>query len=412
MISWTESLVKNFEGMSGPAPGSRPRGRPRKDAAATTAGRSVVVAPGLVPFATSSNLTQQQQQQQHSQQQQQHSQQQDDQHASQQTIFHQQLRIHHEDDDEEEEVDEEVHHHHPHPHHHQHQHSQQQQSQSQQQSQPPQQPSQQQQQNLDCAEEDEFLVRKKKEIKRSWREEWKLQHKWVYPVNKESGELRLKCQWCTTYNMDNVFAKEGCSTIQLSALNTHAKSEAHKTAESRWESSDAAITGLTVLPDNLWGFGDAGDQGGGLDGPELHGSSAAAAAAAAEMNRKRKAAAAAGHQHHHHPSSSSPAGAAGAGRGSSESLGGILQKNNSRIVEVLLEAESGRNRRHAVDVGLAKKQYALEDQRQRLDGERLQFERARLDAVVQLGQQYNAALANIGNGLLKIGAALEQAKKP
>ncbi|KAJ7530944.1 hypothetical protein O6H91_14G025700 [Diphasiastrum complanatum] len=233
-------------------------------------------------------------------------------------------------------------------------------------------------------------LQKKKEIKRSWREEWKIQHKWVYPIRKDGGEIRLKCHWCTIFNMDNVFAKEGCSTIQLSALNTHAKSEAHKTAESRWDSCDMTLTTLNV-PDSLWDLEHAGARNGGNDAGE---GEAGDRADEAELNgaglgRKRK---------------TTPLT-------KGETLGSIMQKNNSRIVEVLLDAETGRNKRHATDVALAKRHFQLEEQKLRIEEQRLEFEKMRFEGTMALGQGYITALTNIGNGLMKIGNAMEATKK-
>jgi len=74
-----------------------------------------------------------------------------------------------------------------------------------------------------------------REAKRSWKEGWRLKHEWAYPVKDANGSTRIKCKWCSLYRYDNVFSKEGSTTIQLSALDCHAKSEAHKSARSRWE---------------------------------------------------------------------------------------------------------------------------------------------------------------------------------
>ncbi|KAJ7297401.1 hypothetical protein O6H91_04G036400 [Diphasiastrum complanatum] len=237
---------------------------------------------------------------------------------------------------------------------------------------------------------DQNALQQKKEFKRSWREEWKVRHKWVYPIRKESGELRLKCHWCTIFNMDSVFAREGCSTIQVGALNTHAKSEAHKIAESRWEGCDMTLTTLNV-PDSLWDLGEK-NYANCNDMAEVEvGETAEDGEPNSRLNgRKRKL-----------PSSSVKG----------ETLGSIMQKNNSKVIEVLLEAEKGRNKRHATDVALAKQHFQLEEQKIHIEQQRLDFEKMRFEGTMALGQGYITALTNIGNGLMKIGNAMEAFKK-
>ncbi|KAJ7542731.1 hypothetical protein O6H91_09G009000 [Diphasiastrum complanatum] len=229
----------------------------------------------------------------------------------------------------------------------------------------------------------------KKEFKRSWREEWKVRHKWVYPIRKEGGELRLKCHWCTIFNMDNVFAKEGCSTMQLSALNTHAKSEAHKTAETRWVGCDMTLTTLDV-PDSLWDLGGK-QSGNGHDAADAEFGEMAndTEPNVRSVGRKRKA----------------------LSLSKGETLGSIMQNNNTKIIEVLLDAEKGRNRRHATDVALAKRHFQLEEQKLHIEEQRLEFEKMRFEGTMALGQGYITALTNIGNGLMKIGNAMEAAKR-
>ncbi|KAJ7559587.1 hypothetical protein O6H91_04G092300 [Diphasiastrum complanatum] len=235
---------------------------------------------------------------------------------------------------------------------------------------------------------DQNILQQKKEFKRSWREEWKIRHKWVYPVRKEGGELRLKCHWCTIFNMDSVFAKEGCSTIQMSALTTHAKSEAHKIAESRWDGCDMNLTTLDV-PDSSWDMGDKSYTNGNDRTDADIGETAEDVEPNARGNgRKRKLSLNKG-----------------------ETLGSIMQKNNSRVVEVLLDAEKGRNKRHATDVALAKRHFQLEEQKIHIEQQRLDFEKMRFEGTMALGQGYITALTNIGNGLLKIGNAMEAYKK-
>jgi hypothetical protein len=53
-------------------------------------------------------------------------------------------------------------------------------------------------------------------------------HKWAYSIIGPNGEEHIKCLWCVKFKGDTPFAREGSSTIQLSGLNVHASSEAHK----------------------------------------------------------------------------------------------------------------------------------------------------------------------------------------
>ncbi|EFJ38706.1 hypothetical protein SELMODRAFT_437584 [Selaginella moellendorffii] len=226
------------------------------------------------------------------------------------------------------------------------------------------------------------LSTKKKELRRVWRQEWKAKHKWVYPIKNSEGELRLKCTWCTYYNMDNVYAREGCSTIQMSALNTHAKSEAHRAAESR-----ICVPTSLALPDALYDGSKNGADSDGLD--DVPGV------------KKRRF-------------STSPVNGGGGASSSpstrAEVLGLIMHKNNSRVVQLLVDAESGRNARHATSVALAKKQLKLDERRLQIEQHLLEQDRARLEAHVRLGQSFIAALTDIGDGLKRIGNAMEAAK--
>ena len=79
-------------------------------------------------------------------------------------------------------------------------------------------------------EEEGPLEKKGKGVapKRSFKHGWKLIHKWAYPIIGPNGEERIKCAWCVKFKGDTPYAREGSSTIQLSGLNGHAISEAHK----------------------------------------------------------------------------------------------------------------------------------------------------------------------------------------
>ena len=84
--------------------------------------------------------------------------------------------------------------------------------------------------NEEYIEEEGPLEKKGKGVgtKRSFKPAWKLLHKWAYPIIGTNGDERIKCLWCVKFKGDTPFAREGSSTIQLSGLNVHASSEAHK----------------------------------------------------------------------------------------------------------------------------------------------------------------------------------------
>ena len=79
-------------------------------------------------------------------------------------------------------------------------------------------------------EEEGPLEKKGKGVgtKRSFKPAWNLLHKWDYPITGPNGEERIKCLWCFKFKGDTPFAREVSITIQLSGLNVHASSEAHK----------------------------------------------------------------------------------------------------------------------------------------------------------------------------------------
>ena len=51
---------------------------------------------------------------------------------------------------------------------------------------------------------------------------------WAYAVKYCNGVERINCLWCVKFKRETPFAKDGSTTLQVSALNIHATSEIHK----------------------------------------------------------------------------------------------------------------------------------------------------------------------------------------
>ena len=67
-----------------------------------------------------------------------------------------------------------------------------------------------------------------KKRKRTFKSKWKTRFPWAYVVKDCNGNERIKCSWCVKFKRDTPFAKEGSTTLQVSGLNGHSESEAHK----------------------------------------------------------------------------------------------------------------------------------------------------------------------------------------
>ena len=67
-----------------------------------------------------------------------------------------------------------------------------------------------------------------KKQKRTFKSKWKTRFPWAYVVKDCNGNERIKCSWCVKFKRDTPFAKEGSTTLQVSGLNGHSESEAHK----------------------------------------------------------------------------------------------------------------------------------------------------------------------------------------
>ena len=67
-----------------------------------------------------------------------------------------------------------------------------------------------------------------KRPKRAFKSNWKTRFPWAYAVKDCNGVERIKCSWCVKFKRETPFAKDGSTTLQVSGLNIHATSEAHK----------------------------------------------------------------------------------------------------------------------------------------------------------------------------------------
>ena len=67
-----------------------------------------------------------------------------------------------------------------------------------------------------------------KRYKRTFKSKWKMRFPWAYAVKYCNGVERIKCSWCVKFKRETPFAKDGSTTLQFSALNIHATSEANK----------------------------------------------------------------------------------------------------------------------------------------------------------------------------------------
>ena len=69
-----------------------------------------------------------------------------------------------------------------------------------------------------------------KKTKRTFNSKWKTRFPWAYVIKDLNGVQRIKCSWCVKFKRETTFAKDGSTTLQVSGLSVHAKSEAHKFA--------------------------------------------------------------------------------------------------------------------------------------------------------------------------------------
>jgi len=69
-----------------------------------------------------------------------------------------------------------------------------------------------------------------KKTKRTFNSKWKTRFPWAYVIKDLNGVQRIKCSWCVKFKRETTFAKYGSTTLQVSGLSVHAKSEAHKFA--------------------------------------------------------------------------------------------------------------------------------------------------------------------------------------
>ena len=67
-----------------------------------------------------------------------------------------------------------------------------------------------------------------KRLIRTFKSKWKTRFLWAYAVKDCNGVEKIKCSLCVKYKRETPFVKDGSTTLQISGLNAHAKSEAHK----------------------------------------------------------------------------------------------------------------------------------------------------------------------------------------
>lgn len=88
--------------------------------------------------------------------------------------------------------------------------------------------------NLEIRDEN-ILEHRETSSTRRYRNQWRLLYPWAYSVKLEDKTL-VKCEYCTKFRKENIYAREGAQSMQASALKTHAKSEQHQNSEIRFRS--------------------------------------------------------------------------------------------------------------------------------------------------------------------------------
>ena len=61
-----------------------------------------------------------------------------------------------------------------------------------------------------------------KRYKITFKSKWRMRFPWDYAIKYCYGVERLKCSWCVKFKRETPFAKDGSTTLQVSALNIHA----------------------------------------------------------------------------------------------------------------------------------------------------------------------------------------------
>lgn len=83
---------------------------------------------------------------------------------------------------------------------------------------------------------------------------------------------------------------------------------------------------------------------------------------------------------------------------SSDRMAPILERNNKKVVDAMMESEERKDKRHKEDMEMEKV--------------KLKFEKEKFRGTMELGSGYISALNNIGEGLKQLSAALQASRQP